>query len=134
MTAITSTDLRRWQYAAINVLTTLTDKAPPTLSPINWRVATTAQLQGEAPSGTHTERLTAITEWADHLDIELTARPGRDGEVTYHGRTERTAKNGKSVTIQLYLRTWPDLDDAAWDGRGVVNTKDGPVVGGDDWS
>ncbi|MEU8673014.1 hypothetical protein AB0C71_39705 [Streptomyces anulatus] len=27
-----------------------------------------------------------------------------------------------------------DLDDAAWDGRGVVNTKDGPVVGGDDWS
>ncbi len=107
MTA-TSTDQRRWQYAAINVLTTLTDKAPPTLSPINYDVATTAQLQGEAPSGTHTERLTAITEWAEYLDIDLTARPGGDGMVTYHGRTERTAKNGKSVTIQLYLRTWPD--------------------------
>ncbi|MEU3438513.1 hypothetical protein [Streptomyces sp. NPDC006863] len=26
------------------------------------------------------------------------------------------------------------FDDAVWDGRGVVNTKDGPVVGGDDWS
>lgn len=108
MTAITSTDLRRWQYAAISVLTTLTDKAPPTLSPINWRVATTAQLQGEPPSGTHTERLAALTEWADHLGIDLTARPGTDGLVTYHGRTERTAKNGKSVTVSLYLRSWPD--------------------------
>lgn len=26
------------------------------------------------------------------------------------------------------------FDEAVWDGRGVVNTKDGPVVGGDDWS
>lgn len=108
MTVITSTDLRRWQYAAINVLTTITDKAPPTLSPINWRVATTAQLQGEAPSGTHAERLAAITEWAEHLDIDLEARSGGDGMVTYHGRTERTAKNGKSVTVSLYLRSWPD--------------------------
>lgn len=108
MSAITSTDLRRWQYAAIDVLTRITGDAPPTLSPINWRVATTAQLQGEAPSGTHAERLTAITAWADHLGIDLAARPGGDGAVTYHGRTERTAKNGKSVTIQLYLRSWPD--------------------------
>lgn len=28
----------------------------------------------------------------------------------------------------------PDLDHAAWDGRGVVNTTSGPVTGGDDWS
>ncbi|MFJ4622258.1 hypothetical protein [Streptomyces sp. NPDC088812] len=26
-----------------------------------------------------------------------------------------------------------DLNDALWDGRGVVITPDGPVAGGDDW-
>jgi hypothetical protein len=26
-----------------------------------------------------------------------------------------------------------DLDDALWDGRGIVHTPNGPVVGGDDW-
>jgi hypothetical protein len=26
-----------------------------------------------------------------------------------------------------------DLDDAAWDGRGIVYTPDGPIPGGDDW-
>ncbi|ALU98548.1 hypothetical protein [Streptomyces globisporus] len=102
---ITDTDRRRWQYAAINVLSTITEAD---LSPITWRVATTAQLQGEPPSGTRPERLAALTAWADHLGIELTARPDSDGEVTYHGRTERTAKNGKSVTVSLYLRSWPD--------------------------
>ncbi len=26
-----------------------------------------------------------------------------------------------------------DLDDALWDGRGIVHTPNGPVPGGDDW-
>jgi hypothetical protein len=107
MTEITTTDLRRWQYAAINVLSTITDEARD-LSPITWRVATTAQLQGEPGSGTRTERMTALGEWADYLGIELEERPGADGLVTYYGRTERTAKNGKSVTVSLYMRVWPD--------------------------
>ncbi|WP_030753204.1 hypothetical protein [Streptomyces sp. NRRL S-31] len=108
MTEITTTDLRRWQYAAINVLTQITGDAPPDLSPITWRVATTAQLQGEPGSGTRTERLASLRAWADHLGITLKDRPGTDGLVSYHGTTERTAKNGKSVTISLHLRDWPD--------------------------
>lgn len=27
-----------------------------------------------------------------------------------------------------------DLDEALWDGRGVIHTPDGPVTGDDDWS
>lgn len=26
-----------------------------------------------------------------------------------------------------------DLDEALWDGRGIVHTPDGPVTGEDDW-
>jgi len=108
--AITTADHRRWQYAAISVLAALTDAAPRDLSPITWRVATTAQLQGEPASGTRTERMTELREWAAYLGIELEARPGGDGLVTYYGRTERTARNGKSVTVSLHMRVWPDED------------------------
>ncbi|KOG25962.1 hypothetical protein ADK35_08025 [Streptomyces viridochromogenes] len=109
MTAITDSDLRRWQFAAINVLSAITDDARD-LPPITWKVATTAQLQGEPGSGTRSERMTALGAWADHLGIALEERPGSDGLVTYYGHTERTAKNGKSVTVSLYMRVWPDED------------------------
>jgi len=109
MTEITTTDLRRWQYAAINVLGTITADASPDLWPITWRVSTTAQIQGEPPSGPRDERIATLREWAAHLDIDLEERPGTDDlMVTYFGRTERTAKNGKAVTITLHMRVWLD--------------------------
>lgn len=108
MSEITVTDLRRWQYAAISVLVQITGEAPRDLSPITWRVATTAQLQGEPGSGTRTERLATLRAWADHLGITLTERPGSDGLITHHGHTERIATNGKSVTVSLSMRAWPD--------------------------
>ncbi|MFJ1840015.1 hypothetical protein ACIOJ9_39950 [Streptomyces sp. NPDC088175] len=109
MTAtITTSDLRRWQYAAIDVLGTITTDASPDLWPITWRVSTTAQIQGEPGSGPRDERVATLREWAAYLGIELGERPGTDGLVTYHGRTERTAKNGTGVTVSLYMRVWPD--------------------------
>ncbi|RSS59829.1 hypothetical protein [Streptomyces sp. WAC01280] len=111
MTTITNADHRRWQYAALDVLGAITADAVA-LPPLAWRVATTAQLQGEPDSGTPADRLATLTEWARHLGIDLTERTGPDGAVTRHGHTERTAKNGKSVTIGLYLRSWPDDDES----------------------
>nr|WP_011324933.1 hypothetical protein [Streptomyces venezuelae]CAJ32332.1 hypothetical protein [Streptomyces venezuelae] len=110
MTTITTTDRRRWQYAALDVLGTITADAAE-LPPLTWHVATTAQLQGEPDSGAPADRLATLKQWSRHLDIDLTERPGPDGVVTYNGHTEHTAKNGKSVKIGLYLRFWPDPDE-----------------------
>ena len=103
MTAITNTDMRRWQWAAVNVLTDLINDAGG-ITPLIWKVHVTAELQGSAPSGTTTERRAWLRQWAEHLGVELTVRQGPDGMTTYRAQTERTAKNGKTVRITLYDR------------------------------
>ncbi|MFB7032228.1 MULTISPECIES: hypothetical protein [unclassified Streptomyces] len=110
MTAITVSDRRRWQWAALDVLGTITADAPA-LAPLNWTVFATAQLMGEPDVGATADRLDTLRQWARHLGIDMTERPGLDGVVTHHGSTELTAKNGKSVTVALHLRTWPDEDE-----------------------
>lgn len=106
---ITPNDMRRWQWAATQVLMDLITGAPD-LTPLTWKIGTTARLQGSAPSGTCTERLAWLTAWADHLGIDLTARPGPDGMTTYQGRTERIATTGKTVQVGLYdrIQTQPE--------------------------
>jgi hypothetical protein len=106
MTEITSTDLRRWQWAAVSVLQELITEAAD-LTPIRWSVGATAHLQGTPGSGTHTERRAWLEAWAAHLGIELKTRES-GGAITRQGHTERTAPNGKAVRIQLYDRALTD--------------------------
>ena len=106
---ITDTDIRRWQYAAIEVLTDITADARG-ITPITWQVSVTAQIQGEPGSGTHSERMASLWAWSDHLGITMRQLPGSDGLVTYWGRTERTARNGMPVSVSLYMRVWPEED------------------------
>lgn len=110
MTEITNTDMRRWQWAAVQVLTELIDEAPADLTPLNWKVGTTARIQGSADSGTTTERRAWLIAWADHLGIDLTERHGPDGMTTYQGRTDRKATNGKTVQVALYDRMFTEED------------------------
>jgi len=49
------------------------------------------------------------------------------------GRTVDTDQGARCHYCRTVTPYADDLEDALWDGRGIVVTTDGPVAGGDDW-
>jgi hypothetical protein len=101
--------LYRWQTAAHPILGELIAKGQKAgLPPLNWTLATTGALVGEAP-GLHgdPDQRTSLTQWAQLLGTTVTETQREDGRISLHAPLTRDGERLGALRAEIF----PEYDD-----------------------